>query len=75
MKLKLRVAIPLIIFMNLVENNDEPEMENEKQEQSVERQEEFFISKLKEVNATTLRYKKFSIEHDLVTNSLSVAQL
>lgn len=50
-------------------------MENEKQEQSVERQEEFFISKLKEVNATTLRYKKFSIEHDLVTNSLSVAQL
>lgn len=75
MKLKLRVAIPLIIFVNLVENNDEPEMENEKQEQSVERQEEFFISKLKEVNATTLRYKKFSIEHDLVTNSLSVAQL
>jgi hypothetical protein len=75
LKLKLRVAIPLIIFVNLVENNDEPEMENEKQEQSVERQEEFFISKLKEVNATTLRYKKFSIEHDLVTNSLSVAQL
>lgn len=71
----MRVAIPLIIFVNLVENNDEPEMENEKQEQSVERQEEFFISKLKEVNATTLRYKKFSIEHDLVTNSLSVAQL
>lgn len=45
--------MPLIIFMNLVENNDELEMENEKQEQSLERQEEFSISKLKEVNAMT----------------------
>jgi hypothetical protein len=65
-----------LILMRLLEKNDELELENEKQEQSLERQEEYLVSKLKELKAMTERYEKLSFEHALVTNSSSsVAQL
>jgi fructose-1,6-bisphosphatase/sedoheptulose 1,7-bisphosphatase-like protein len=65
-----------LIFMKLVQKNDELEEENEKQEQSLQKQEMFLISKLEELKATNKRYEKLSIEHVLVTSSASsVGQL
>ena len=62
--------------MKLVEKNDELEKENEKQEQSLQKQELFLISKMEELKALNERYEKLSIEHALVTNSSSsVSQL
>jgi predicted nuclease with TOPRIM domain len=47
-----------------------------KQEQSLQRQEMFLISKLEELKAINERYEKLSFEHALVTNSSSsVSQL
>ncbi|XP_066374011.1 uncharacterized protein [Miscanthus floridulus] len=65
-----------LILMKLVKKNDELEEENEKQEQSLQRQEMFLISKLEELKKIKERYEKLSIEHALVTNSSSnVSQL
>jgi hypothetical protein len=62
--------------MKIVEKNDELEEENEKQEQSLQKQEIFLISKLEELKALNDRYEKLSIENALVTNSCSsVSQL
>jgi hypothetical protein len=48
----------------------------EKQEQSLHNQEEFLISKLKELEDVNERFEKLSIEHALATNhSSSVSQL
>jgi hypothetical protein len=64
------------IIMKIVEKNDELEEENEKQEQSLHKQEAFLISKLEELKALCERYEKLSIEHALVTNfSSSMSQL
>ena len=57
--------------MKIVEKNDELEEENEKQEQSLQQQEMFLISKLEELKTLSERYEKLSIEHALVTNSSS----
>ena len=59
------------IIMKIVEKNDELEEEIEKQEQSLQRQEMFLISKLEEQKEINERYEKLSIEHALVTNSSS----
>ena len=65
-----------LILMKLVEKNDELEEENEKQEQSLQNQEKFLISKLQELKVINERYEKLSVEHALVTNSSSsVSQL
>ena len=65
-----------LILMKLVDKNDELEEENEKQEQSLQKQEMFLISKLEELKAINARYEKLSIEHALVTDSSSsVSQL
>ena len=62
--------------MKIVEKNDELELENEKQEQSLQNEEMFLISKLEELKALNKRYEELSIEHALVTNSSSsVSQL
>ena len=60
-----------------MKKNDELEEEkNEKQEQSLQKQEMFLISKLEELKDINERYEKLSIEHALVTNSSSsVSQL
>ena len=60
--------------MKIVEKNDELEEEIEKQEQSLQKQELFLISKMEELKALNERYEKLSIKHALVTNS-SVSQL
>jgi hypothetical protein len=60
-----------LIFMKIVEKNDELKEENKKQEQLLQKQEMFLISKLEELKAINERYEKFSIEHALVTNSSS----
>jgi hypothetical protein len=60
-----------LIFMKIVEKNDELKEENEKQEQLLQKQEMFLISKLEELKAINERYEKLSIEHALVTNSSS----
>ena len=57
--------------MKIVEKNDELEEEDEKQEQSLQWQEMFLISKLEELKEINVRYEKLSIEHALVTNSSS----
>ena len=59
------------IIMKIVEKNDELEEENEKQEQSLQKQELFLISKIEELKALSEWYEKLSIEHALVTNSSS----
>jgi len=65
-----------LIIMKIVEKIDELELENEKQEQSLQKQEIFLISKMEELKALNETYEKLSIEHDLVTNSSSsVSQL
>jgi len=62
--------------MKIVEKNDELEEENEKQEQSLQKQEIFLISKLEELKAINEMYEKLSYEHALVTKtSSSVSQL
>ena len=62
--------------MKIVETNDELEEENENQEQSLQKQEMFLISRLEELKEINERYEKLSIEHALVTNSSSsVSQL
>ena len=59
-----------------MKKNDELEEENEKQEQSLQKQEIFLISKLEELKAINEMYEKLSYEHALVTNSFSsVSQL
>jgi hypothetical protein len=64
------------IIMKIVEKNDELEEENEKQEQSFQKQGKLLISKMEELKALNERYEKLSIEHALVTNSTSsVTQL
>ena len=64
------------IIMKIVEKNDELEEEIKKQEQSLQKQELFLISKMEELKALSERYEKLSIEHALVTNSSSsVSQL
>lgn len=51
-------------------------MEIGKQDQSLKIQEEFLISKLKDLKAMTKRYEKLWIEHNLVNNfSIVVTQL
>ena len=52
-----------LIIMKIVEKNDELEEENEKQEQSLQKQEMFLISKLEELKEINERYEKLSIEH------------
>jgi hypothetical protein len=64
------------IFLKMVERNEELEEEIEKQEESLHNQEEFLVSKLKEIEALNERFEKLSIEHALATNhSSSVSQL
>ena len=71
--LKLKTTTTLIIS---TEKNDELEEEIEKQEQSLQKQELFLISKIEEPKALSERYEKLSIEHALATNSSSsVSQL
>ena len=48
------------IIMKIVEKNDELEEENEKQGQSLQKQENFLISKLEELKALNERYEKLS---------------
>ena len=65
-----------LIIMKIVGKNDKLELENEKQEQSLQKQELFLISKMEELKALSERYEKLSIEHALVTDSSSsVSQL
>ena len=61
------------IIMKIVEKNDELEEETKKQEQSLQKQELFLISKMEELKALSERYEKLSIKHALVTNSFSSA--
>ena len=48
------------IIMKIVEKNDELEEENEKQGQSLQKQEKFLISKFEELKALNERYEKLS---------------
>ena len=48
------------IIMKIVEKNDELKEENEKQGQSLQKQEKFLISKLEELKALNKRYEKLS---------------
>ena len=53
------------IIMKIVEKNDELKEEIEKQEQSLQKQELFLVSKMEELKALSERYEKLSIEHPL----------